>query len=205
MKYKIEGIEASETIKSTQVINTKNKKVIMVNYLDGTQDVFELNDDILNKIETMMNYQAKKYCKAKKTGFNFTTEKMIFLIFASCFASLGIAFSLANSTIPAIVSACLTWAFGALIAKTRAKEKYYLKYKLYLDSTNKKMQEYKDILKKEKQLSLSKSKSNNCKINNIGDLDKVSYKYVKSIDEKVDRYNEINKAKTKTLENSSLY
>ena len=208
MKYKIDGIEASETIKSTQVINTKNKKIIMVNYLDGTQDVFELNDDILNKIETMMNYQAQRYCKENdryEALFSYKLFKIMLKAIAIVFGTASVVFIFNHALISTILSALATGIMVGLLARASYDEKYYLKYKLYLNSTMNKLQEYKDIIAKEKQLSLSKSKSNDCKINNIGDLDNVSYKYVKSIETKVDRYNAIDKQKTKTLENSSLY
>ena len=52
MKYSIEGIEKSRIIKSTQIINKKDSdKAIIVNYLDGTQDVFDLNNENLKRIE----------------------------------------------------------------------------------------------------------------------------------------------------------
>ena len=46
MKYSVKKEEKAQTIKSTQIINKKGfGRAIMVDYLDGTQDVFELNDD----------------------------------------------------------------------------------------------------------------------------------------------------------------
>ena len=209
MKYKIEGIAASETIKSTQVINTKAKKAIMVNYLDGTQDVFELNDEVLRKIEIMMNDQAQRYCKENdryEVLFPYKLFKIMLKAIAIVFGAASVVFIFNHALISTILSALATGIMVGVLAKTHSKEKYHLKYKLYLDSTMNKLQEYKDIIAKEKQLSLSKSKDNDCKINNISDLDNVSYKYVKSIETKVDRYNAIDhKQKKKTLENSGLY
>ena len=206
MKYKIEGIEKSNTIKSTQVVNTKNKKAIMVNYLDGTQDVFELNDEILHKIETIMNDQAQKFCdKYTKSNITFKGVKQFFAALLIVFGTASTALLAFNALVPAIVMSSLGVTSLSLLAAACREEKYYLKYKLYIDSTMNKLQEYKDILEKEKQLSLSKSSKNDCKIKDVGDLDKVSYKYVRSIEEKVDRYNAIDPQKKKTLQNSGLH
>lgn len=205
MKYSIEGIEKSKIIKSTQVINKKDSgKAIIVNYLDGTQDVFELNDENLNRIVEIAEDQGSKYIhnsKSKITDKKIgNTISLVMWCFTSFLALVSKNFSPFMLSVVGSFEALTIVSFIGL-----QKEKRYLKkYQLYYESVKAKLEDYQEILAKEKQLTKSKNKDN-VKLDNVLDLDKVSLKQVQKIDEKVDRYREVEKQKVKKKENPSLY
>ena len=202
MKYEIEGVEKGRTIKSIQVIKKKTGRAIMVNYLDGTQDVFEFTKENLSTIESIMNEQAQEFIK-KNDPKTYETMKKILTTLSVIGGIAGLSLVAFDILGPAIIALALCAGSLVLDVKTMREEKYAKKYKLYLDSTKNKIGEYENILATESMLTNTKKETN--KLRDINSLDKVSLGYVESIETKVDRYNEINKPKTKTLENSSLY
>lgn len=202
MKYEIEGIERSRTIKSIQVIKKKVNRAIMVNYLDGTQDVFEFTKENLSTIESIMNEQAQEFIK-KNDPKTYETMKKILTTLSVIGGIAGLSLVAFDILGPAIIALALGAGSLVLDAETIKKENYAKKYKLYLDSTRNKIKEYEDILAIESMLTNTKKGTN--KLRDIDSLDKVSLKYVESVETKVNRYSDINKPKTKTLENSSLH
>lgn len=211
MKYSIEGIENSRIIKSTQIINKKDSnKAIIVNYLDGTQDVFELNEENLEKIEEIAEDQGKKFISGKgKVIKKFKIASTIYLglfginlvLFFGRMIAMGFTM---HSIITGLASVLLAVATGISTINIKNKEKYIKKYQLYFDQIKDKINDYQEILEKEKQLTNQKS-NNQLKLDSVLDLDSVSLKQVERINEKVDRYYKVDKQKVKKLENPSLH
>lgn len=205
MKYSIEGIEKSKIIKSTQQINKKDSgKAIIVNYLDGTQDVFELNDENLNRIIEIAEDQGNKYIKNSKSRI--TDKKILNYISLAMWCSAAFLALATKNYSPLMLSVV---GFSEALAivnfiRLQNEKKYLKKYQLYFEKVKSKLEDYREILEKEKQLIKSKNRDD-VKLDNVLDLDKVSLKQIQKIDEKVDRYREIEKQKVKKKENPSLY
>jgi hypothetical protein len=211
MKYSIEGIEKSRIIKSTQIINKKDSdKAVIVNYLDGTQDVFDLNNENLKKIEEIAEEQGKMF--VSKKGKILKRRELFFLICVMIFAgmlmiSVGLKIYL-GATIYTTIAWLASLLSGLMVVVSKlnmkSKEKYINKYQLYFEQVKNKLSDYQQILEKEKQLTKQKN-NDSVKLNSVLDLDNVSLKQVESINEKVERYYKVDRQKVKKLENPSLY
>jgi hypothetical protein len=211
MKYSIEGIEKSRIIKSTQIINKKDSdKAVIVNYLDGTQDVFDLNNENLKKIEEIAEEQGKMF--VSKKGKILKRRELLFLICVMIFAgmlmiSVGLKIYL-GATIYTTIAWLASLLSGLMVVVSKlnmkSKEKYIKKYQLYFEQVKNKLSDYQQILEKEKQLTKQKN-NDSVKLNSVLDLDNVSLKQVESINEKVERYYKVDRQKVKKLENPSLY
>lgn len=211
MKYSIEGIEKSRIIKSTQIINKKDSdKAVIVNYLDGTQDVFDLNNENLKKIEEIAEEQGKMF--VSKKGKILKRRELLFLICVMIFAgmlmiSVGLKIYL-GATIYTTIALLASLLSGLMVVVSKlnmkSKEKYIKKYQLYFEQVKNKLSDYQQILEKEKQLTKQKN-NDSVKLNSVLDLDNVSLKQVESINEKVERYYKVDRQKVKKLENPSLY
>lgn len=211
MKYSIEGIEKSRIIKSTQIINKKDSdKAIIVNYLDGTQDVFDLNNENLKRIEEIAEEQGKMF--VSKKGKILKRRELFFLICVMVFAgmlmiSVGLKIYL-GATIYTTIAWLASLLSGLMVVVSKlnmkSKEKYIKKYQLYFEQVKNKLSDYQQILEKEKQLTKQKN-NDSVKLNSVLDLDNVSLKQVESINEKVERYYKVDRQKVKKLENPSLY
>lgn len=211
MKYSIEGIEKSRIIKSTQIINKKDSdKAIIVNYLDGTQDVFDLNNENLKRIEEIAEEQGKMF--VSKKGKILKRRELFFLICVMVFAgmlmiSVGLKIYL-GATIYTTIAWLASLLSGLMVVVSKlnmkSKEKYINKYQLYFEQVKNKLSNYQQILEKEKQLTKQKN-NDSVKLNSVLDLDNVSLKQVESINEKVERYYKVDRQKVKKLENPSLY
>lgn len=211
MKYSIEGIEKSRIIKSTQIINKKDSdKAIIVNYLDGTQDVFDLNNENLKRIEEIAEEQGKIF--VSKKGKILKRRELFFLICVMIFAgmlmiSVGLKIYL-GATIYTTIAWLASLLSGLMVVVSKlnmkSKEKYIKKYQLYFEQVKNKLSDYQQILEKEKQLTKQKN-NDSVKLNSVLDLDNVSLKQVESINEKVERYYKVDRQKVKKLENPSLY
>lgn len=211
MKYSIEGIEKSRIIKSTQIINKKDSdKAVIVNYLDGTQDVFDLNNENLNRIEEIAEEQGKMF--VSKKGKILKRRELFFLICVMVFAgmlmiSVGLKIYL-GATIYTTIAWLASLLSGLMVVVSKlnmkSKEKYINKYQLYFEQVKNKLSAYQQILEKEKQLTKQKN-NDSVKLNSVLDLDNVSLKQVESINEKVERYYKVDRQKVKKLENPSLY
>lgn len=211
MKYSIEGIEKSRIIKSTQIINKKDSdKAVIVNYLDGTQDVFDLNNENLKRIEEIAEEQGKMF--VSKKGKILKRRDLFFLICVMIFAgmlmiSVGLKIYL-GATIYTTIAWLASLLSGLMVVVSKlnmkSKEKYINKYQLYFEQVKNKLSDYQQILEKEKQLTKQKN-NDSVKLNSVLDLDNVSLKQVESINEKVERYYKVDRQKVKKLENPSLY
>lgn len=211
MKYSVEGIEKSRIIKSTQIINKKDSdKAIIVNYLDGTQDVFDLNNENLKRIEEIAEEQGKMF--VSKKGKILKRRELFFLICVMIFAgmlmiSVGLKIYL-GATIYTTIAWLASLLSGLMVVVSKlnmkSKEKYINKYQLYFEQVKNKLSDYQQILEKEKQLTKQKN-NDSVKLNSVLDLDNVSLKQVESINEKVERYYKVDRQKVKKLENPSLY
>jgi len=211
MKYSIEGIEKSRIIKSTQIINKKDSdKAVIVNYLDGTQDVFDLNNENLKRIEEIAEEQGKMF--VSKKGKILKRRELFFLICVMVFAgmlmiSVGLKIYL-GATIYTTIAWLASLLSGLMVVVSKlnmkSKEKYIKKYQLYFEQVKNKLSDYQQILEKEKQLTKQKN-NDSVKLNSVLDLDNVSLKQVESINEKVERYYKVDRQKVKKLENPSLY
>lgn len=211
MKYSIEGIEKSRVIKSTQIINKKAYgHAIIVNYLDGSQDVFDLNEENLKKIEEIAEEQGKRFVSKKGKTLKpwkivLNTCLMLLGIMLVCLASsLIVEGATLVSAVAGLASLLLGLMAGISVINTKNKEKYIKKYQLYFEQVKDKLNDYQQILEKEKQL-LNQKNNESVRLNSVLDLDNVSLKQVESINEKVDRYYKIDRQKVKKLENPSLY
>ena len=211
MKYSIEGIEKSRVIKSTQIINKKAYgRAIIVNYLDGSQDVFDLNEENLKKIEQIAEEQGKRFVSKKGKALKpwkiiLNICLMLLGIMLVCLASsLIVEGATLVSIIAGLTSVSLGLMAGISAISAKSKEKYIKKYQLYFEQVKDKLNDYQLILEKEKQL-LNQKNNEPVKLNSVLDLDSISLSQVESINEKVDRYYKVEKQKVKKLENSSLY
>ena len=211
MKYSIEGIEKSRVIKSTQIINKKAYgRAIIVNYLDGSQDVFDLNEENLKKIEQIAEEQGKRFVSKKGKALKpwkiiLNICLMLLGIMLVCLASsLIVEGATLVSIIAGLTSVSLGLMAGISAISAKSKEKYIKKYQLYFEQVKDKLNDYQLILEKEKQL-LNQKNNEPVKLNSVLDLDSISLSQVESINEKVDRYYKVEKQKVKKLENPSLY
>lgn len=188
MKYSINGIEDSRIVKTTELVNIgENKKALMVNYLDGTQDVFECTEQNLNKIKELMTTQAEAYVK----GGDF---RIAGIAMAQIFTILGMFVVLVGSIIMGLdvifISAILECLLTINMARLCIKREDIEKYKLFMENAKDKVESYNKIVAKENQKVKNKSRSQKI-ITGIMDLDKVSLKDVEGIINKVDRYEAI--------------
>ncbi len=211
MKYGIEGIEKSRVIKSTQILNKKAYgRAIIVNYLDGSQDVFDLNEDNLKKIEQIAEEQGKKFVSKKskplgKGKLFLNVSLMVLGIMLVTFVSqMIISGATTYSIIAGLATLLLGLTSGVSFINIKDKERYIKKYQLYFEQVKDKLNDYQLILEKEKQL-LNQKNNEPVKLNSVLDLDSISLSQVESINEKVDRYYKVEKQKVKKLENPSLY
>lgn len=211
MKYSIEGIEKSRVIKSTQIINKKAYgRAIIVNYLDGSQDVFDLNEENLKKIEQIAEEQGKKFVAKKgqtlgKGKLFLNVSLMVLGVMLVTFISqMIVSGATLYSIITGLTSLLLGLTAGVSTINIKNKEKYIKKYQLYFEQVKDKLNDYQLILEKEKQL-LNQKNNEPVKLNSVLDLDSISLSQVESINEKVDRYYRVEKQKVKKLENPSLY
>ncbi len=211
MKYSIEGIEKSRVIKSTQIINKKAYgRAIIVNYLDGSQDVFDLNEENLKKIEEIAEEQGKRFVSKKGKALKpwkiiLNICLMLLGIMLVCLASsLIVEGATLVSAIAGLTSVSLGLMAGISAISAKSKEKYIKKYQLYFEQVKDKLNDYQQILEKEKQL-LNQKNNEPVKLNSILDLDSISLSQVESINEKVDRYYKVDKQKVKKLENPSFH
>lgn len=188
MKYSIEGIEDSRIIKTTELVNiSENKKALMVNYLDGTQDVFECTEQNLNKIKELMTTQAETYVK----GGDFRIAK---IAMAQTFTIIGmlvvLVFSIFMGLDVLLISAILESLLVINMIRLCIKREDLEKYKLFIEKAKNKIESYNKIVEKENQKVKTKGKNQKI-ITGIMDLDKISFKDVEHIIDKVDRYETI--------------
>ena len=198
MKYEIDGIEKGRTIKSVQVIDTtkpilylgsneKNKiKVIMVDYLDGTQDVVEFNEETLKRIQNIVDSQAQTFVNKEKGKFPAWLEVNVIL------SGIAIVLSVTGILVDkmilfGIISAAASLMFGVNAVRINAIDKNVKKHKIYVEKIMGKLEEYNEILKKENALSKEVNKN----LVDIINIDKKSVKELEQIGNKIERYNEI--------------
>ena len=207
MKYEINGIEKGRTIKSVQIIDTNkpvlylgsnesNKiKVIMVDYLDGTQDVFEFNEDTLKRIQNKVDAQAQTFVNKQKDKFPLSFEvNAVLSVVALLLVMVGI---FEKSIVLSIIFAVLSFVFASNAVRLNAKKQNIKKHRIYVEKIMGKLEEYNEILKKENALSKEVNKNLVDMIN----IDKSSVKELEYIGNKIERYNEIEgkSPKKKTL------
>lgn len=196
MKYAIEGIEKGRTIKSVQIVDCAKKteesskvlsaKVIMVDYLDGTQDVFEFNEETLKKIQNMVDAQAKIFVNKQKGKFPAWFE--VNIILSGIAIILSAAGILADKMILfGIISAVASLVFAGNAVRINTIDKNVKKHKIYVEKIMGKLEEYNEILKKENQFN----KTTNKELVDIINIDKQSVKKLEQIGNKIERYNEI--------------
>ena len=198
MKYEIDGIEKGRTIKSVQVIdttkpvlylgaNTNNKvKVIMINYLDGTQDVVEFNEETLKRIQNIVDSQAQTFVNKEKRKFPAWFEVNVIL------SGIAIVLSVTGILVDkmilfGIISAAASLMFGVNAVRINAIDKNVKKHKIYVEKIMGKLEEYNEIIKKENALSKEVNKN----LVDIINIDKKSVKELEQIGNKIERYNEI--------------
>lgn len=206
MKYEIDGIEKGRTIKSVQFINRSGKtqtnglpekiKIIMVDYLDGTQDVFEFNEETLDRIKNKVDTQAKTFVDGQKDKFPLLAECNAILALIAVVLSVVLIF-VDKTIIFGVISAITSFALACNAARIYTKNRSIKKHQIYINKIMGKLEEYNEILKKEKVLS----KENNKELVNIINIDDKTIKQLEDIGNKIERYNEIEgkSPKKKTL------
>lgn len=221
MKYSIEGISKEKTIKSVELVKkrqedkkrkvqtedktTQTTNMIIVNYLDGTQDIFDFNVETLKRIENIMTSQAKEYVdKNSKSFWVNPTFRLMLMLGAIICAGYGLCTGLSIPSVAIFGSGAVILGTAAIVGTI--KDKDIKKYNFYLKSVSGKLNEYIEILKKENAL-VDKKEQQNVKITGIRELDKTSTKTLNEIVTKVERHHEIEgkSPKIKNLENSRLY
>ena len=198
MKYEIDGIEKGKTIKSVQIVNKATKfevfsstgcntmKVIMVDYLDGTQDVFEFNEETLRRIQNKVSDQAQMFVSQQKEAFPLSFEVNVIFTFLG-FLLASTALFVDGMIILGIISSVLSLVCGSNAVRLNNKNQSIRKHKIYVEKIMGNLEEYNEILKKENGLS----KESNKELVNIINIDNKSVKELEYIGNKIERYNEI--------------
>lgn len=219
MKYSIEGISKEKTIKSVELIKksknyvvTKNDrmdlqvdkeqvptKIIAVNYLDGTQDIFEFTEETLKRIEDIMLSQAKYYVDKNSKKLLFDGKLQFCLTILAVLSTVACAFGVSSILLSAGFG-ILAVSSGLTAIVCGVKKHDVKKYEFFLKQVIDKLENYKQILDKENSLAKSKTPKSST-LSGIMDLDKTPTKSLNSIVTKVERYNEIEgkSPKRKTL------
>lgn len=215
MKYSIDGLVKGKIIKSVEVIKQSrtDKKikdsnfkkitadVLVVNYLDGTQDIFEFNEKVLNNIEQIMINQAEIYASKKKTkNIGYIISQIGCLLVAGGALFLAVA---SAGLLQFIIAIVLIIGSGAIALNLQQKKNDLKKYELFIKNAIYKVFEYKNIISNESNFIKSKSKRN-CDFSGIRDLDKVSLKELNQIINKVDRYEDYKEKEPKGQKVKSL-
>ncbi len=197
MKYEIDGIEKGKTIKSVQLVNqptpvayfpstgSNRMQVIMVDYLDGTQDVFEFNEETLKNIKNMVGTQAKTFVEKQKDKFTFWFETNAGASVLTLICTVCTIFD--KTIILTYIFAIASFVFAGNAVRLNDKNKSIKKHRIYVEKIMGKLEEYNEILKKENSLS----KEENKKLVDIINIDKKSVKELEHIGNKIERYNEI--------------
>ena len=211
MKYSIESISKGKTIKSVDIINhskdgekTNSEKttvrVIVVNYLDGTQDIVKFDSEVLKNIEQVMVGQAKRYANdknAKKVKYSIAQ----YACFVASLVGLVSAF-LASGLLPLIISIAAIVASGAIAVDIQVRKNDLDKYELFVKEGLSKVEDYKKIISEESKLVNSKA-NQNPKFEGVISLDDLSKGDLREVIEKVERRDTYTgKQKVKSLENS---
>lgn len=196
MKYSIEGIEKGKTIKSVQVVDgikaTGNKetmlranaaKIVMVDYLDGTQDVFEFDEATINRIQSVVDAQAKVFVEKSKAKFPLWGE-INAVISGLCTAT---AYTFYPNLMGMIIGAAGTIFFLGNAIRIGIKNQNIKKHEIYVSRIMGKLDEYRNILEKEKYLSKTNSKHYG-EPEKIINIDKKTISELEYIGNKVERY-----------------
>jgi len=214
MKYSIDGISKERTIKSVDVVKMveeveqgenskeqqeqKNKRIIVVNYLDGTQDIFDFSLVTLRQIEDIMLAQGKKYvAKGSKKIF---LNSNIHALFAGMAVLSGGAAAFVASPLVAVALGVTAISCGTAAVVGHVKKQDYKKYEFFFRKVADKLDDYKKILATEQEIAEPKS-TKSTKMTGIRQLDNTSMRSLETIVTKVERYHEIEKGrqKVKTL------
>ena len=168
----------------------------MVDYLDGTQDIFEFNEETLNKIQNKVDAQAKMFVDKENVKFPLWFEANAFLSFGALMLAISGVFY-EKMIIFGIMSAAASLVFAGNAARIHAKNKNIKKHRIYVEKIMGKLEEYNEILKKENALSKEQNKN----LVDIINIDKSSVKELEQIGNKIERYNDIEgkSPKKKTL------
>lgn len=204
MKYSIDGIANGRIIASVRKVKGKKKHYIAVDYLDDTQDVFEFSKENIERIDAIMNEQAKKYTvnkDSKLSRLKFIKILTIILLLLSC-VGFGVSSLILNSviaTLPIIFGVSAVAAI-AINVDCQRKTTDIKKYDLYISRIMERIDEYQQIVNKEQELAPEKEIND---FDSIRDLDRTSLKELIQINDKIDRYSEIDQerqnVKVKTL------
>ena len=199
MKYEIKDLEKGRTIKSVQIVKGKKNThinlgeivpvsvdLIMVDYLDGTQDVFEFNEETLKRIQNKVDYQVKLFVNQEKVKFPLWFESNVTLAVSALLVGLAATFY-DKILVAGIISAAASLVFTGNAIRLNSKNKNIKKHKIYVDKIMGKLEEYNDILKKENALSKEVNKN----LVDIINIDNKSVKELEYIGNKIERYNDI--------------
>lgn len=174
MKYGIQGIERSKTIKSTQIINKKDSdKAIIVNYLDGTQDVVDLTDENLKKIKIVVEKQGKMFAERPQFPSGPLLAASLLTFFLSIIVETLTPISVGIGFIVPVLSVLLSIRGKKVNNEIEKYHSYFLQIKGDLE-------QYKEVLEKSKQLTKSKAQV----ITNLEDvlkLDSISLKQIRDV------------------------
>lgn len=214
MKYGIEGISDGKVIESVEIVkkaenaksNIKKKTtfadglteeardIILVNYRNGTQDVFELDEQKLKALIEIMDKQATAYVnKSKKNRFRKGFEIFVLNFGGAIIAASGIVFMVINPAAVILEAGLCMFGVGTLIyvnSNEKKKKNDVKKYELYVNKLRNDLQYYVDIVEEEKKID---PKVENVKCTSIIDLDSITLEEAKQIRDKVQRYVAIGK------------
>lgn len=209
MKYSIDGLNKGKIIESVEKIkgNTEKEKksFVLINYLDGTQDAVELTEENLNTIKAIMEDQAVKYAGQKGNKITKARFKQILGTVLGIAGALGLGLIASETTLTPLVlfgmGCCGVGVFYSNIDAI-ARIKDVKKYELYVNKIKNQLEQYNEIVAKEKTLT---HEVENPKMTDILDLDKTSLSNMKRMQTKLERYLdiELGKQKVKTFENST--
>ena len=199
MKYRIDGVKNSRTIRNIMVINDKNKRPVSIEviYLDDTNDIVEYTKDNYERILNIMKSQGLEFIKYKnqeQVSIKACSKIVgyIHLILIIFLAVLVVVNSKGLTALTWIL--LLTTPLDLFYQyKNYSKIKELDKYDIFLNQLENKLGEYKEIVEKEKVLDNGKTTVFNelKKLNNISDLDRLSVSDLICIKNKIERYCEI--------------
>ena len=194
MKYNIEGVEKHQTIKDYKVEQNGESKVLTVDYLDNTSDFFKAKEEVITKVQSLMEEQAETYVnsgKDKKLESNkvgYTVSSVLFGITTGlCLPSVA---GVMTTSAPVLVTGAMVVSLSALTASLIKRESikkeldYIKKLKLFLDNKVMIESRYEQVRDAEKELGIDTE----VKHININTVDNISTKKMTEVINKCERY-----------------
>lgn len=196
MKYKINDMKLSETIKFVYIDEVKS--TINVAYFDNTEDIFDLTKENYYEIKKEIEEQALKYIQNNQITDYKERILMSYATIESALLLIGFIILLVFKTpiIPVLSTFLIISSLVGIkhildYTSNRSKEIDIEKYKLFFENKEKLEKDYQRIQEKEMKLYNKTNEEYNYQMINIFNLDN-KYKFqIEDAIDKVERYSEI--------------